>query len=34
MDVVGKLRDKLIKGWRPTNFGGEDVTGPAMVDMI
>jgi len=24
----------LIKGCRPKNFGGEDVTGPAMVDMI
>ena len=24
----------MIKGCRPKNFGGEEVTGPAMVDMI
>ena len=34
IEVLGKLRDKLIKGCRPKNFGGEEVTGPAMVDMI
>ena len=31
---MGKLRDKLIKGSRPKSFGGDEVTGPAMVDMI
>lgn len=34
VEVVGKLRDKLIKGCRPKNFGSEDVTGPAMADLI
>ena len=32
--MVGKLRDKLIKGCRPKDFGGEEITGPAMSDMI
>lgn len=32
--MVGKLRDKLIYGCRPKNFGSEDVTGPAMADLI
>lgn len=34
IEVVGKLRDKLIKGSKPKSFGGQDVSGPAMVDMI
>ena len=32
--MVGKLRDKLIYGSRPKNFGGDDATGPAMADLI
>jgi hypothetical protein len=34
IEVVGKLRDKLIKGCKPKNFGGEEITGPAMVDLL